>query len=369
MTRNKLREIWAPANTCWLYAKLWRHKLWRLVHNRRQPLALFISLALASVSVWLVAEYWNWLASIPSQGERESYSTTLRNVALLFGGVLALALGYWRGWAADRQAKIAQEDVLDQRYQKGIEELGSTDPTKRLGGIYELQRLAEEYPRQYHVPIMRRLCAALRGSTDTNSTGECKANIEPPHVAPKIKDDIQALIDAIGSRSKEQFDLEGKARFQIDLRNSDLRHAKLSGANLSSAPWSQWTGFSRMELLRFSKTTDFSNAKLCSAWLDLAYLKEVNFDGACLCGAYLIRTNLSGAHFAGSNLHEALSWGPILSGAKFSINGNRPAKGIKQSDLNDCFSDPNNLPDLTGVRDAETNKPLQWSGKSLEDDL
>ena len=366
MSKGKLKKVWRLATTYWIYTKLCGRRLLRLVQKKRKFLGLLIITALGLVGLWLVIHYWNSLAATPYG--RESYSTTLRNVGLLFGGALALLLAFWRSRVADRQARTAQVDVLDQRYQKGIEELGNTSPTKRLGGIYELQRLADEYPSQYHVPIMRRFCAALRESNDGGDTNdESKIETEPPHVAPEIGDDVQALIDAVGSRSRAKVDLEGRVGFQLNLSHSDLRNASLSDANLASVPWLGLAGFSMMKLIRSGLRTNLQDAKLCSAKLEFAKLSGADLEGACLCDAWLLRTDLSGANLVDANLHRALFWGPILSGAKFSRNGQRPAKGIRQSDLDNCVADPTNLPDLTGVRDAVTNEPLCWSGGPLDD--
>ena len=133
IVKARIKQVWKRATALWIYTKLCMRKPIRLVQRKRKIVASLAFIAASVVSIWLVIDFWNWLASIPDKGERESYSTTLRNVGLLFGGALALLLGFWRGWAADRQAKIAQENVLDQRYQKGIESLGSTTLSERLG--------------------------------------------------------------------------------------------------------------------------------------------------------------------------------------------------------------------------------------------
>ena len=366
MLKGKPTKIRGLARTAWIYAKICNRKLLAFAGKKRKFLGVFLFIAASALSLWLVTDHWDWLSSTPNG--RESYSTTLRNVGLMFGGALALLMAYWRSKVADRQASIAQEDVLDQRYQKGIEELGNTSPTKRLGGIYELQRLADEYPSQYHVPIMRRFCAALRESNDNGDTNdESKIETEPPHVAPEIGDDVQALIDAVGTRSRAKVDLEGRVGFQLNLSHSDLRNANLSDANLASVPWLGLAGFSIMKLIRSGLRTNLQDAKLCSAKLEFAKLSGADLEGACLCDVRLLRTDLSGANLVDANLHRALFWGPILSGAKFSRNGQRPAKGIRQSDLDNCVADPTNLPDLTGARDAVTKEPLCWSGKPLED--
>ena len=89
----------------------------------------------------------------------ESRSTTARNVGILFFGLIAIWFGIWRGVVADRQAKASQHQaetarsgLLNERYQKGAEMLGSPVLAVRLGGIYALQHLAEDEPEQYQRP-------------------------------------------------------------------------------------------------------------------------------------------------------------------------------------------------------------------------
>ena len=103
--------------------------------------------------------FWEWLSG------GESGSTTIRNIALVAAGLIALPLAIWRGVVANRQANTAQQGLLNERYQKGAEMLGNGVLSVRLGGIYALQRLAEESPGQYHIQIMRLFCAFVRSPT------------------------------------------------------------------------------------------------------------------------------------------------------------------------------------------------------------
>ena len=78
---------------------------------------------------WVVFEHWCWFAG------HESDSAILRNLALTVAAALGLPFVLWRSWVAERQAKTAQHGLLNERYQKGAEMLGSTVLTVRLGGI------------------------------------------------------------------------------------------------------------------------------------------------------------------------------------------------------------------------------------------
>ena len=108
------------------------------------------------VSVW----QWEWLRSGPDAPE--SNSATIRNLGLIVGGVIALAFAVWRGLIAQRQsetarrqAETAQQAFLNDRYQQGAELLRSDNALTRLDGVYDLKRLAEEYPSEYHTHVMR----------------------------------------------------------------------------------------------------------------------------------------------------------------------------------------------------------------------
>ena len=122
-------------------------------HLSRGPIITSGLVLLAIASVALTFVFWGWLGS---------NSATLRNVVLVAAAVAALPLALWRSRIAERQADTAQRGLLNERYQKGAEMLGSDVLSVRLGGIYALQNLAEEHPGQYHVRVMRLFCAFLR---------------------------------------------------------------------------------------------------------------------------------------------------------------------------------------------------------------
>ena len=100
------------------------------------------------VAICLSVRYWDWLSG-PS-------GTTVRNIGLVIASVIAILLAFWRSRvagrqadAAQRQSETAQGSLMNERYQKGAELLGSDVLSVRLGGIYALQRLANDYPEHY----------------------------------------------------------------------------------------------------------------------------------------------------------------------------------------------------------------------------
>ena len=128
---------------------------------------IVLILATLAVCSYVVFTYWFYL-----RDGTESLSSTVRNVSLIIGGIIAIELALWRGIVgerqtavAQRQAETAQRDLLNQQFQKGAEMLGSNVLSVRLGGIYALRYLALEHSVHFHVQVMEQLCAFVRGAT------------------------------------------------------------------------------------------------------------------------------------------------------------------------------------------------------------
>ena len=232
--------------------------------------------------------YWEEL-----RGHRESLSTTIRNVGLVIGGALAILFAVWRSIVAEKQAATAQRGLLNERYQKGAEMLGSKVLAVRLGGIYALERLAREHPGGYRMQIINLLCAFVR-----NPPGENNQDIH------KVREDVQAVMTEVGNRDALRIKIEKGKFVMLDLSGATLVEADLRGAELSGA--------------------DLRGAKL---------------SGATLRGAFLNGANLSGADMKG-------------------------CKGLTQKQIDKTIADTDNPPKLEGVIDANTGKPLVWSGAS-----
>ena len=330
--------------------------------------------------------FWGWLH--PKDSQTASNSETVRNLGILIGGVLAFVFALWRGWVAERQAAAAQRQVeialqqaataqrhaeiarqqastserglLNERYQNGAEMLGSDVLSVRLGGIYALQHLAAEHSDQYHVQIMRLFCAFVRNpKADIGMADDPKA---------PVREDVQAVMDAIGTRSEHHLQIEQKAKYRLNLCKINLRHVSLTGANLRRA--------------------DFSGSILAESWMDGANLSSVKLDHIDLSGADLTSANLSCADLTHADLSCAdftigdlssailknadLSGADLtsakLSGTEFSFYGENPARGLTQSQLDNAWPQPDNSPNLEGVVDAETGRLLVWKWGSLKDD-
>ena len=153
-------------------------------------LVLFVGSALSY-------RHWDWLAS-----STESGSTTVRNIALIVAGFVALILALWRGAIGERQASAAEQAVLDGRYQRGIEMLASDSLSARLGGIYSLRNLAESQPEQYHIQVIRAFCAFVRHPPVYDSEEAEKDSGSAEAEANRLEDSSRPFGDSGSSRGR-----------------------------------------------------------------------------------------------------------------------------------------------------------------------
>ena len=323
----------------------WLRSVWSWIRRNEFIVGAVAVLAALSGTLWVLCVYWDWFVTEPT--DRESGSTTVRNLGLVVGGLIAIPLAIWRSIVAQRQADTAQRGLLNERYQKGAEMLGSEVLSVRLGGIYALQRLAEDHPGQYHVQIMGLFCAFVRHSTKDKGDNA----ISEGH---RIREDVQAVMAAIRIRSDDGIKLEKKEKLELDLSGANLSGANLSNANLNGANLSGTVllkaNLSGVKLFEADLTTadltraDLTGAKLVTANLGNAILIRANLLDANLFLSILLNTDLTRANLSGTNLSHAI--------------------GLTQAQLDQARAGPDDLPKLDG---RENSVPLVWRGKSLED--
>ena len=340
------------------------------------------ALALADWPLDWRSSFWVWLGTQSGEAQ-ETNSTTLRNVGFIVAGLLALVFAYWRSVVADKQARASEQQagtagrgLLNERYQKGAEMLGSQVLTARLGGIYALERLAAEYAEDYHLQIMKLFCAFVRNSKDDSEVGKSSniSSFEKP-----IRDDVLAIMEAVGWRGKERIALEEKVEYVLDLRGADLRdivltdvnlsHALMQGANLSAARLQSVDSESDLSSAQLEYAqmvnVDLSNANLNCANFSRANLISAHFTKANLSCASLDSANLPFARFFGARLASAEFDHAIVSGTRFGFGANPPAVGLTQMQLDTARAHSGYPPELDSVLDAETGVLLRWNGRNI----
>lgn len=335
---------------------------------------------------------WQWEWIVTRTASQESGSTTLRNLGLVAGGLIAIWVAIWRGVVADRQAKASQQQaeisrhsLLNERYQKGAEMLGNEVLSVRLGGIYALDLLACENPDIFHLQIMKLFAAFVvdrtrpktaeqvgtimdpalsesegpsksapasfsEGSDDTSLFFAADQKVGPVSGLTK---DVEEVMRLISERDEKRITLENNKEIKINLADALLPGLIFHGANFSNF------NFTQANLRRVRGW----NACLAKAVLPGADLSGANLNGADFRGADMRRVNLTAARLLGADLRNADMHGASLAGAKLDGTDMRNVKGLTQEQLNQAYADPDNPPNLGGACDAKTGTPLQWRGK------
>ncbi len=197
--------------------------------------------------------------------------TSLSTTATLFGGAI-LFLNFSQG----------ENRLITERFTRSIEQLGNREETIRIGGIYALERIANDSPRDGWT-IMEVLSSFIRGKQSLKG--------QDPDRLPMIQTDSQAALTVIKRR---QIELEDEHKY-LDLSATNLNQANLVGAKLD-----------RVKLNSSVLTkADLRQANLNFANLSHANLTEANLSNANLIGANLIKANLSNTNFSAADLNEA----------------------------------------------------------------
>ena len=332
----------------------WLCSTWKSIRdwigeNKFLTVVQVVAVGLLFFGVEMVYRHRGWIVT-------ESGSTIIRNLGLVIGGLIAIGFGIWRGVVASRQAETSQLGLLNERYQKAAEMLGSEVLSVRLGGIYALQRLGEDHAERYHVQIMRLLCAFVRNphekkDRDNRARPEVnekrgQRNIRSRVKALMVPGDVQAALEAIGDRSAADVELERKEKFEPDLSG-----AQLSGLDLSKRKANQ-SGIDLSDVV-------FTPPDLRQLNLDTEeFLFQTGPIHAILSGvdlrcARLVEANVTEADVTGADLSNADLSGAVLS----------KARGLTQCQLDQAIANPADPPELDSLCDPETGEALKWRGR------
>jgi hypothetical protein len=172
----------------------------------------------------------------------------------------------------------------------------------RLGGIYALERIAHDSPRD-HWTILEVLTAYVRQNVPYRpDEGSQVAMVRMQTQKPHLRADIQAVLTVLSRRTlPDQNPEQGK----LDLTESDLGGAYLESANLERA------------LLRKTnlRCAYLKQANLRRADLRGANLEEADLTRADLQHASLDEANLQRVVFGAANLQSASFWNANLQEA------------------------------------------------------
>lgn len=239
-----------------------------------------------------------------------TYETDIRikiwTATIQGAGGLALLLGLLFTWgnlrATQQKLDIDREGQLTNRFTQAAGQLGaeqkdgSPNIEVRLGGIYALDRIAHDSPKDY-VTILEVLTAYVRHSA---AWPPLKPQSTTKPLQPKPRTDVQAILTILGR--------PGPSERRLDLRETDLRGAEFWDAHLEN--------------------TDFWGAHL---------------EGAKLWGANLGQCKLENAHLEGANMRGTKLAGAILTNACLRETDLREADlstatGLTQEQVDSAYS-------------------------------
>jgi hypothetical protein len=312
--------------------------LWRTpAHSRLLALAMAAVLVLLAAAVlWLPS----WLvvrdtAAAELTSEQRATAINGARTTLVQGvvGLAALAgiLVAWQQLQTDRanstedrrqlteQLTLTRQGQVAERFTRAVEQLGGDELEQQLGGIFALERIAEE-STSTRLQVFDVLSAYVRQHGTAS---------EPIRIA-RVPD-VQAALTVLGRRmvlaTDRRLDLHGVNLRAVNLNSAKLQHANLTGARLRLAMLNgaqlqgsqlfsadlQSANFGYAQL----QGANFGNAQLQGANLGNAQLQGANLYGAQLQFAQLQGANLTGAQLQVANLGSARLEGAILTGAQF----------------------------------------------------
>lgn len=203
------------------------------------------------------------------QWERlKTFISALGLAATIFAGV-GLLLTYLN---AQKEQQLNTERLITDRFTKAVEQLGHENIAVRIGGIYAIERIAKDSPKD-HWTVMEVLTAFVRERSPARIVKSTR-NIPLSSVTA----DVQSALTVIARQNTkgQSLHLDGTNLPNVNLYEANLQKAWLIGANLQRA--------------------NLIGADLQGAAFDLANLQEVYFTKANLNGAGFVEANLRGAH-------------------------------------------------------------------------
>lgn len=207
-------------------------------------------------------------------------------------GALAVIGGFYFTWqqlaSSQRTASISERSQISDRINKAARQLEDPGPTVRVAGVYALDRIANESPRDAD-GIAAMLCAYIRQHRPVSSPRPDAA------LEPKTRPVLQAIIDVLDRRRSVR-----SVNASIDLSDSALAGLNFGGKDFSGADLTQ-SDLSRADL----RWTEFGGASLYHAVLRDSDMHSTFLETADLRGADLTGARVDESHWAFADLRGA----------------------------------------------------------------
>jgi len=219
---------------------------------------------------------------------------------------------------------VTLDGQITDRFSRAIDHLGDKRIAARLGGIYELNRIASDSEKD-RVAIIDTLSGFIR---EKAPAPKLMVHRKSPMILPTVRSDIQAALTVLlrhNATSPGYIDLS-----RTDLAKADLAGACLKGAILEEA-WLEGANLNQSILdgadlrLAHLETAQLEGASCAATDFAGAYLELANFSGADLSDIHGIDAHiLSHAVTNAATILPAYISDEDLAAAKGNAGGNIP---------------------------------------------
>ena len=293
--------------------------------------------------IWkfLTSPFWlfNKLRQLFADKDSRQYALdivkTIISAASLIATVIA-AIGLFVNYQdAIQNRLLTQERLITDRFTKAVEQIGNSKEEVVIGGIYSLERITKDSPKDQWT-IMEVLTAMVRKNSPIPEKikkldDKSEDKIKTLEQLESVNIQVQAALTVIGRRNPDQDNTqEDKVTKILDLSESNLSDANLENANLKHAD------LERADLRTANlKHADLELADLFTANLERADLRTANLEFVKLKGADLERANLEFVKLKGANLESAHLKGANLKDANLESAYLKGAN-LKDANLKDA---------------------------------
>ncbi|KUM90257.1 hypothetical protein AQI88_38810 [Streptomyces cellostaticus] len=261
-------------------------------------------------------------------------------------------------WINRNETETTKGGQITDRYTAAVDNLGNPSADVRLGGIYALQRIMKDSPRD-QTSVVDVLSAYIRTHSRLAGKGSAGYSGRP-------EADVQAAFEVLARRNPEQ---DGSS--EVDLREAHLPHIAVRSASRKGTIEEDLTGVDRARLPNSNLSgADLSRANLPGSDFHCAYLVGAVLDRAALAGAdlrwdWLDQADLGHAHLEHARLGEASLVDASL--AKASLLGadmhDADLRGVDLSGAVLTNADLRGADLRTALQRAVNGKPSGWTSR------
>lgn len=285
-------------------------------YRERSSLLWLPKILLVTGLVLLIADYFNrlggltWLSSAKGLAAYEFWIGTksVLDVAL---GLMTTVIAVTAAYLALRSYRVNQRAAVANRYQKGIELLGASADSSKLGGIELLSIVAREAPEEYQEPVLRTLRHFLQERC-VPVTELPQESLGGPEMLPATDFVVIAALSAVTRTLWRQRWLELEADEEgLTLRGVYLHKVRILKADFSRITFADGVfGDVSFEGCKFAETAIMGR-----------FFGRVAFEDCSIDNAQILATDVGGEQFV--DMEQFIDLSKNSSVSRFDVNNRR----------------------------------------------